>query len=451
MSTTTEAPRPHGLVNNFRWIVVILCALSYFVNYLDRAALSVALPFIDKELQIPEWLSGALLGAFFVSYAFTQLPVGRWIDKYAIRPIFVGGAVLWGAVTMAVGAVNSAMHLLILRFLLGLGESVNYPSAVKTTSLWFPVRERVFASSIWDNGSRFGSAFSLPIITGLLALVGWRGTFVIIGALALVWAMGFWAIYRDPGKGRGTEAELAYIRAGGARDEEAAKLAGEEAPAALRYRDLFRLKEVWAMMTGFFCLNYVIFFFITWFPSYLVNARHFDLLKLGVFGMIPGLVSIVGSFAGGAVSDWMVRKGFGVTRARKTCLVGGLLGSSVIVFAAFVDSSVAALVLLSVSYGCVAFAGCNVASLPQDMAPHPSQVSSIAGVQNAFANIAGFIGPTLTGILLTISGGSYVGPLAVSAIIAIVGACIYGFGIKEVAPIQIKGRVPEIESASTPA
>jgi ACS family D-galactonate transporter-like MFS transporter len=435
----THAPiRPKGLRNNFRWVVIGMCSVSFFINYLDRTVLGVALPFIRQDLHIPDALSGLLLGAFFASYALTQMPVGRLFDRWAVRPLFTGGAVIWGLVTMAISLSTNSVHLLITRFLLGLGESVNYPGAVKVTSKWFPVNERVFATSVWDNGSRFGSALSLPIVTGLIALVGWRWTFVAAGALAVLWAIGFWFLYRDPGHGRGSAEELAYIRAGGARVEDA-----PSGTPSIPWRQLFRYRTVWAMILGFFCLNYVIYFFITWFPSYLVQARGFNILQLGLFGMIPGLTAVLGSFAGGWTSDYLLRKGWPVGKARKLCLVGGMLVSSVIIFAAFADSAVTALVLLSISYGAVAFAGCNVASLPADVAPDAGQVSSLAGIQNAFANIAGFIGPALTGVLLTVSGGSYVVPLVISGCVAIAGALIYAFMIGKIEPLKPKNQASE--------
>jgi len=439
----TPIPRPKGARNNMRWLIVTMVAGSFFVNYLDRATLGVALPFISKDLDIPASLSGLLLGVFFVSYALTQMPVGRLFDRYAIRPLFVGGAVLWGVVTILVGLVTNSTQLVVARFFLGLGESVNYPGAVKVTSRWFPTSERVFATSVWDNGSRLGSALSLPLITGLIALVGWRGAFMVAGSLAVLWAIGFWAMYRDPGKGRGSADEVAYLRAGGALIE----TPGRDDKPTMKWRELFRYRQVWAMMIGFFCLNYVIYFFITWFPSYLVQARGFNLLQLGIFGMIPGLVAIVGSFAGGWTSDYLVRsRGWRPGRARKLCLVLGLVFSSTITLAAFADSAPAALALLSFSYGAIAFAGCNVASLPAEMAPEPGQVSSLAGIQNAFANIAGFIGPAVTGILLTVSNNSYVVPLAISGGVAIVGALVYGFMIGPIEPLPL--RVPRSKNAS---
>lgn len=144
----------------------------------------------------------------------------------------------------------------------------------------------------------------------------------------------------------------------------------------MRWRDLFRYRTVWGMMLGFFCLNYVVYFFITWFPSYLVDERGFDLLKLGFFGTVPGLVAIAGSLLGGFTADRLLRKGWSTTKVRKTCLVSGTLCSSVIALAVVVPTAAGALALLSLSYASLTFATASVASLPADVAPTARHVAS---------------------------------------------------------------------------
>ncbi|MCP2165035.1 MFS transporter [Goodfellowiella coeruleoviolacea] len=430
-----EVPRPRGLRNNVRWGMVLLCSAAFMVNYIDRTTLSVALPYMSGDLHISPTVEGFLFAAFFIGYALCQLPAGSLIDRYGVKPLFAGGALIWGAVTMLTGLVRGPVELVLARLGLGVGEATAYPGSAKVVSRWFPRRERAFANSVWDNGSRVGAVVSLPLVTALIAWQGWRIAFVIAGALALVWTAGWLALYREPDKHRKlTPEERAYIEQDRAQQQAAASSTPAE---KVRWRDLFRYRTVWAMMLGFFCLNYVIYFFITWFPSYLVKARGFDLLQLGVFGTIPGIVAIFGSLAGGIVSDSLLRRGWSLNRARKTCLAGGMLCSSVIALAVVVESAGLALALLAICYASVAFAAASVASLPADVAPQPAQVSSLAGIQNFASNIAGFIGPSLVGILLDISGGSYVVPLVLAGAVAVVGALTYAVGIRRVEPLRI--------------
>ncbi|GAB2672308.1 MFS transporter [Saccharopolyspora gloriosae] len=428
------ATRPKGRANNLRWGMALLCFVGLSVNYIDRSALSVALPSMNDDLGFDPSVQGLILGTFFLAYAGFQLPAGVLIDRIGAKRSFALGALVWGVATMLTGLVTGLLALLVFRFLLGIGESTGYPGSAKVVSRWFPRQERAFANSIWDNGARAGTAIALPVVTAIIAWEGWRAAFLVVGVLALLWAVWWWRAYHEPeDHPRVTEQELAYIRAGGAREESTS-----DSGAKVRWRDLFRYRTVWAMMLGFFCLNYIIFFFITWFPSYLVQARGFDLLELGTVGAVPGVVAIGGSLLGGWVSDSLVRRGWSLTKARKTCLIPGMLLSSVIALAVVVPNAAMAVVLLSVSYASLAFSAASVASLPADVAPQPGQVSSLAGIQNCASNIAGFIGPIVTGVLQTATGGSFVAPLVLSGALGLIGAFSYGVLIRKVEPLPVR-------------
>lgn len=432
----SHPPRPRGRRHNVRWGMALMCFVGLSVNYIDRSALSVALPSMNAELGFGPGVQGLILGSFFLAYAIFQLPAGAIIDRIGVKRAFAIGAVIWGVATAFTGVVSGLVTLLLCRFLLGVGESVGYPGSAKVVSRWFPRQERAFANSIWDNGARAGTAIALPVITALIAWQGWRVAFVVVGALAVFWVVWWLRSYHEPREHPTASAEeLEYIEAGGARIEQVGDGA---ANAGVPWRELFRYRTVWAMMLGFFCLNYIIYFFITWFPSYLVQARDFDLLKLGTVGAVPGVVAIGGSLLGGWVSDSLVRRGWSLTRARKVCLIPGLLLSSVIALAVIVPNAGMALVLLSVSYASLAFSAASVASLPADVAPQPNQVSSLAGIQNCAANLAGFVGPIVTGVLMSVTGGSFVAPLVLSGALGLVGALAYGVLIRRVEPLPIR-------------
>jgi ACS family D-galactonate transporter-like MFS transporter len=189
------------------------------------------------------------------------------------------------------------------------------------------------------------------------------------------------------------------------------------------------------MIAGFSCLNFVVTFFLTWFPSYLVEERGFDLLKLGFFGVIPGLTAIVGSWAGGLVGDALLARGWTVTRTRKTCLVAGMMGSSVIALAVVTEQAWLALVLLSLSYFSIAFAIVSVWCLPADVAPK-HLVGTLGGAQNFVANIASAASPIVIGALAGATG-SFVVPLVVTGGVAVLGAASFGLLIRRVEPIQV--------------
>jgi hypothetical protein len=193
------------------------------------------------------------------------------------------------------------------------------------------------------------------------------------------------------------------------------------------------------MMIGFFCLNFVIYFFTTWFPSYLTESRGFSLTKLGTLGLLPGLVAIPAGWLGGWLSDHLYRRGWSLTAARKTCLVGGMLTSSVVALAAVVPGDLAAVGLLALSYSGLAFAGANIWTLPGDVAPTPAHVASISGIQNFASNIAGIALTTFTGVMLSITKGSFLIPLLTAGTISVIGAAAYLFIVGEIAPLKAKG------------
>ncbi|MFG2648328.1 MFS transporter [Streptomyces sp. NPDC048436] len=451
-SADTGPPRPRGRGHNVRWGIVALCFGGLAVNYLDRSTLSVALPAMSKDLHIGPEIQGFVLSAFFITYAICQLPAGAALDKFGVKRVFAIGAIWWSIATIAMGLVRGVGTLVGARMLLGAGEAAGYPAPAKAVSRWFPRRERTLANSVWDNGARVGTAIALPLVTAIVSAFHWRAAFIVCGLLGFVWIAAWLRWYHEPeDHPKVTAAEREYIEGGGARFEPQKKTGdtaqdttgdtrteASEDTKTLRWRDLFRYRTVWGMMLGFFCLNYVIYFFITWFPSYLVDERGFDLLSLGFFGTIPGLVAILGSLAGGWTADRLLRKGWSTTKVRKTCLISGTLCSSVIALAVVVPTAAGALALLSVSYASLTFATASVASLPADVAPTPGHVASLAGIQNFASNVAGALGPIVTGFLLAASGGSYLVPLLVSGALSVVGALTYAFVIQRVEPLPIR-------------
>jgi MFS transporter, ACS family, D-galactonate transporter len=422
-----------------RWLVVFFCFLAIAVNYIDRANLAVAAPHIMKELDIGPAGMGLLLSGFFWTYAVMQLPFGWFVDRVGARlalPLAVGW---WSVFTAATAVANGFAAVFGCRLMLGVGEAGAYPSCAKLVSQWFECEERALATSIFDSGSRVGSALSLPIVAAIIAAWGWKASFVITGVLGLVWIVGWVAIYREPA------ANAAFARA---RPPAGAAAAVEtNAASTLRWTTLFRYRTVWGMMLGFFCLNFVIYFFITWFPSYLVEARGFSLKSLGTLGTLPAIASIPGGWLGGWLSDTLVRRGWSLTAARKTCIVGGMLLSSVITLTGVVPGVYEMLALFAVAYGSLAAAAASIWSLPADVAPTPQHVASLAGIQNFASNLAGIALTTFTGVMLQLTRGSFTIPLVVAGGFCVLGAVSYLLLVGRVEPL----RAPQTESLADKA
>jgi ACS family D-galactonate transporter-like MFS transporter len=415
--------------------MVFLCFLATAINFIDRANLSVAAPVIQRELNFDDTTKGLILGAFFWTYALFQMPGGYMADRIGVRITYAFAVIWWSIFTSLTALGRNVISLFAFRLGLGIGEAAAYPSNAKVVGLWFPRRERVLAASIFDSGTRVGTAVSLPIVTYLILTFGWRASFVVTGTFGLIWVVLWLAFYRDPNKSRANAAELEYIRQDGARIEDVA------GGPKIRWVDLFRYRTIWGMMLGFFCLNFVIYFFITWFPSYLVSARHFSLPQLGAFGSIPALIAIPGGWLGGLTGDYLYRRGWSLTRTRKTCLVGGMLVSSVVALAAIAPTVVLTLTFLSISYASLAFTGASIWSLPSDVAPTPAHVASIAGIQNFASNLAGILMTFYFGYAVQHSK-SYVIPLSVAGALCIVGALSYLFLVGRIEPLPRIAQAP---------
>ena len=312
--------------------------------------------------------------------------------------------------------------------MLGVGEAASLPSFTKTAFNWFPRSERGLACSIFNSGSTAGSASSLPLVTALIAAAGWRGAFVVTGVLGVVWALFWWFIYRDPEQ----------YRAIAPREVEAL-LAERSVPVVtvekISWLDLFRYRSIWGLMIGLFCLNFAIYFFITWFPSYLLQARNFSLASLGTWGALPAVMAVVGNWMGGYASDRLLKMGWSHTAARKTCLVAGMAMASCIGLSAFVESNWLCLALFTLAYASLSFTGANVWTVASEIAPTPGHVASIGGIQNFAGNLAGILITTFTGVMLVLTKGSFLIPLAAAGALCLVGALSYLFLVGKVEPL----------------
>jgi len=412
-----------------RWLIIWMCFLANAVSYIDRANLAIAAPAIRAELGIDAAAMGLVLSAFFWTYAVMQLPAGWFIDKLGVRISLAFAVTWWSVFTMATGAARGVAQFIGARLMLGVGEAASLPSFTKTAFNWFPRSERGLACSIFNSGSTAGSALSLPLVTALIAAVGWRGAFVVTGVLGVVWALFWWFVYRDPEQYRAiAPKEVDALLA-----ERAASV--PVAAAKISWADLFRYRSIWGLMIGLFCLNFAIYFFITWFPSYLLQARGFSLAALGTWGALPAVMAIVGNWVGGYASDRLIKAGWSPTAARKTCLVGGMAMASCIGLSAIVESNWLCLGLFTLAYASLSFTGANVWTVASEIAPTPGHVASIGGIQNFAGNLAGILITTFTGVMLVLTKGSFLIPLAAAGALCLVGALSYLFLVGKVEPL----------------
>ncbi|SEG91594.1 MFS transporter, ACS family, glucarate transporter [Nonomuraea solani] len=443
MQSNSATPAPAGPAtarparSRLRWSIIALSGLGLAIAYLDRSALSVASTDIQKDLGFDQVTKGILLSSFFWTYAIFQLPSGWLLDRFGPRLIYPIAVVWWSLWTAATALAHGVGTLLVTRLGLGMGEAPVQPANIKVVSAWFPRRERALASSLFDTGQQVGVALSVPVMAVLVGAFGWRAAFVVIGLVGMLWVIGWWMIYRSPQEHpKISQAELDYIEGGDA--------AVPETGPRVRWVELLRYPTVWGLVLGYICRSATGAFFLTWYPSYLMEARNFSLVELGIYGSIPSLLAVGATIAGGAFSDWLVRRGVPISRARKIPIITGMLLASTIALTTFVDGTLAVMILLSISNCAHSFAGAAILSLPAEVAPSPTVIGSVAGFQNFGSQIGNIISPILIGFFLALSGNSYTGPMLFAGAMAILGTLIYGFVVKvrplnETVPAESRG------------
>ncbi|MFI2735393.1 MFS transporter [Streptomyces sp. NPDC018711] len=405
--------------SRIRWQVVTLLFAAVVINYIDRSSLSVALPAVSRDLGLDDGVSGLILGAFFWTYAAFQIPTGRLVDRLGARAVLAVAALSWSLATALTGLAATGAWLLGFRLLLGVAQAALFPAATSCVERWFPRDERALASGVYDSGARVGTLLAIPVFSALIAGLGWRPAFAVVGLAGVVWTAVWWRLFRDePARHPGvSEAELRRID----RPDPAGDGTARDGTANPGWSTLLRSRTVWGAVVAVVAQSYVIYFFITWFPSYLIDARGFTLLKFGLLGAVPALAAVAGNWLGGWVSDALVRRGRTVTFARKSCGAGGLLVSASVGAAAVVPGAGAALALLSLSFAGVSFATSVLLTIPADISPPGSSVAgTLQSVQNTFSGIAGITSPLVIGYLKGATG-SFVPGLLSAAFVAVLG------------------------------
>jgi ACS family glucarate transporter-like MFS transporter len=414
-----------------RWIVGTLMWLAIAINYIDRTVLSAAAPHPSKELSIPADQMGFILSAFFWSYALLQIPAGWFADRFG-QKIGLGASVgLWSIATSATGMATGFYSLFTMRLGLGIGEAGAYPSNAGIAAKWFPDRERATISGLFDSASKFGGAVAMPLIVWMIAMIDWRMTFVVIGAVGVIWAIVWWWFFTETPEAHpmANKSEIEYIRGNQVMKH------GQDKTVPMRWYQLLRYRNIWAMCLGFFTINYISYFFITWLPTYLVKQKGMGMIEMGFVASLPLLSGLIAEILAGMLSDRVVRsKRLSLTATRKLFLIAGLTMALCIGLAAVVQN-----VVLTVALLCLAKAGTTVSAsqvwaLPGDVAPK-NMTSVVAGLQNMVSNFGGVLGPIITGFIVA-QTGSFNAALLFSAGVGFLGILNYALLLGKVHPIQ---------------
>ncbi|KWR88640.1 MFS transporter [Cupriavidus sp. IDO] len=393
-------------------ILGVIC-LMYFIAYIDRVNISVAAPLIREEMGLTSSQLGLVFSAFAYPYAAMQI-LGGWLsDKFGPKKVLIVLSLIWGVATVLTGFAGSVLMLVVLRFVLGIGEGGAFPTATRTFTYWMPVAERGFAQGITHSFARLGGAITPPIVLAIVAAAGWREAFIVLGAISLGWTLLYAGVFKDsPDEHkRVTPQELREI---GYRRGECQR----SAKAATPWRRLF--KRMWLVTFVDFCYGWSLWVYLTWLPSYLKEARGFDLKQLALFTALPLMAGVVGDTLGGVLSDRIYKRTGNLRLARGAILFVGLAGSLMfIVPMTYTADAVNAVILLSLSFFFLELTNAVLWSLPLDIAG--KYAGTAGGMMNTGFGLAGMISPVVFGYLIEATG-SYNLPFMISAGLLGVGA-----------------------------
>ncbi|HME13383.1 MAG TPA: MFS transporter [Candidatus Acidoferrum sp.] len=407
MATTSDVlPRsPNAGLNR----ILLLLALSVFLNYIDRSNLSVAAPLLKDELHISASQLGVLLSAFFWTYAACQLASGWLVDRFDVKWVFVAGFFLWSVATAVTGLLHSFAALLAVRVMLGMGESVAYPSYSKIIAGHFPENRRGFANSMVSAGLYLGPAVGLLLGGPLIAQLGWRPFFLLLGFGSLLWLVPWLAWMPDRGAvPSGSHQQLSFFT-------------------------ILRQRSAIGTCLGLFCGNYCLYFLVTWLPFYLVRERHFSLREMSLIGGAVFLTGAASAALTGKLSDLCIVAGASPTRARKTVLALACLCFAMAVAAAVYSPRTLCIACLLVAAAAIGGGSSNIWAVTQRLAGVRA-VGRWCGLQLFFANLSGIVAPALTGFLVDRSGNFHSAFLVMAAVSAL-GALVWVYVIGPIEPV----------------
>ena len=428
-----------------RYVILAMLFLVTTINYADRATISIAGPEIKKLLGLSPVEMGYVFSAFAWSYVLAQLPGGWLLDRFGSKLTYFVSIFMWSLFTLLQGTVGfftggmAVAMLFLLRLLVGAAEAPSFPGNSRITSAWFPTAERGTAAAIFNSAQYFATVLFAPLMGWLVHTYGWQSVFYVMGSLglimAVVWTKTIYAPKDHPGISAG---ELAYIEAGGALvDLDSPKSAAQPKQIDTWFciKQLLANRMLLGVYIGQYCITTLTYFFLTWFPVYLVQERHMTILKAGFIAALPAIAGFVGGILGGYVSDRLLKRGYSLSVARKAPIVFGMLMSMSMIFCNYVSADWLVVGIMS-----LAFFGKGVGALGWAVVSDtsPKEAGGLSGgLFNTFGNTAGITTPIVIGYIVQ-GTGSFAGALVFIGANAAVAILSYLFIVGEIKRFEFK-------------
>ncbi|WP_250494157.1 MFS transporter [Caballeronia sp. GAWG1-1] len=433
-----------------RYVILLLIFVITTFNYADRATLSVTGSAMRAEFGFDAIRMGYIFSAFSWAYVLSQLPAGWLLDRFGARRVYAASIFLWSLFTLlqsSIGLLGSAATavtaLFVLRFMMGAAEAPAFPANAKVVASWFPTSERGTASAIFNAAQYFAAVVFTPLMAWLTHAFGWHHVYIVMGIAGLLLALTWLAVMKNPADHPGiNKQELDYIEEGGGlvRGHRRGRVGGNggnggNALGWSAVRQLLTNRMLLGVYLAQFCINVLTYFFLTWFPIYLVQARHMTILQAGLIASLPAICGFLGGVLGGVLSDSLIRHGRSVTFARKLPIVAGMLLSSCIIGCNYVDADWLVVALMS-----LAFFGKGIGALGWAVVADtaPKEAIGLSGsIFNMFGNAAGIVTPIVIGYILARTG-SFNGALAFVGVNALITVFAYLVIVKDIKRVELR-------------
>jgi len=428
-------------IRNLRWWVAGLLACASALSYLDRQSFPVAVTQIQKQIPLSNRQYSILQMLFLLAYSAMYAGGGKIADWLGTRLGYAMLILWWSVATILHGVVSTVFGLGIARFLLGFGEGGGFPCSAKAVSEWFPPEDRAFAFGIFNTGSSVGAVVAPPLIAFIILTLDWRWVFFIIGTLGVLWALAWWVFYDLPQKQKLiTPDELAHIERSLAPTTESVLQ-----PSRISWLSLFGYRQMWALVGAKFLTDAAWFFFIFWLPKYLGDVRHLNIKQIGYFAWIPYAAAGAGSFLGGWLSSFLVRRRFSINASRKICLG---LSAALMPLSLLITKSPLGWTLVFFSFVFLGhqFWSTILQTMAADIFPS-AVVGSVAGLMGALGSFGAMLFDLLVGSILTYTH-SYSSVFLLAGFFHPLSFLIIVLTIRRIEPIsRLKASTPLFESA----
>jgi len=404
--------QPKRAIAGLRWWILALIFLVTCINYIDRSSIGLLVTHFGPDIGITGSQYGLIGALLLFAYTLSQSISGRLYDRYGARLGFTVSIIVWCAAAMAHSAITGFTSFAVCSFFLGLGEAGNWPGAAKVIAEWFPQKERAIGMAIFNGGASIGGVIAPLLVARLLdPLVGWRISFLIVGALGFLWLAAWLAIYRPLSQHpRVSQKERDYVMEG-----QPVVVQG----AAPSLASLLALRQTWGILLARFLVDPIWWLYMLWLPTYLKEVRHFSLKDIGASAWVPYLAAAIGSLFGGWLAGRLISRGLSINAARKTVIGIAACLMPFGILAAHAQSAYSALVCISIVLFGFQMWISNVQTLPSDLFAN-SAVGSVAGMGGTAAGISSLIFNLCTASLVAHFGYSAV--LTIAGVLAPIGA-----------------------------